>query len=162
MDPATSAADAARGGTSGGVAISLPIRWGDMDALGHVNNIIYFQYCESARIAYFERMGYERFRPTPRHGPGMVTASLNFRRQLHYPGTVTVRARVTRIGGKSFTLHYDVIDESDGQVVADGESVCVWVDYAQGRAEPLPRMLVDAIVEIEGDPGLRPAEPPST
>ena len=39
------------------VVIALPVQWGDQDALGHVNNVVYFRWYESARIAYFERVG---------------------------------------------------------------------------------------------------------
>src|SRR3990172_11935298 len=86
------------GTRSGGVTIEQEIRWGDMDALGHVNNIVYFQYCESARIAYFDAIGVDRYKERPEYGPGIVTASLNFRRQLRYPGKVRVTANATKVG----------------------------------------------------------------
>lgn len=140
-----------------GVAIEIPVRWGDMDALGHVNNTVLFQYCESARIAYFERCEAEaegRVDKGPRDGPGLVQADLSFRKQVVYPGTVRVETRCTRIGGRSFTLAYTLRDAETTDVVAEGSSVCVWVDYAAGKALDLPEALVAAIVAIEGDPGL--------
>ncbi|MBX7169002.1 MAG: acyl-CoA thioesterase [Pirellulales bacterium] len=140
-----------------GVTVVCPIRWGDMDSLGHVNNIIYFQYCESARMAYFEALGLRNFQRQPTDGPGMVAANLNFRRQLRYPGTVHVTANVTQIKDRSFTLSYRLVDAEDGAVVADGASVCVWVDYAAGKALPLPTAMVDRMIELEQNPGLRGA-----
>lgn len=137
-----------------GVTIECPIRWGDMDALGHVNNIVYFQYCEDARIAYFEALGINEFKLQPSDGPGMVTASLNFRKQLRYPGTVAVTANVTSIGGKSFVLGYTIRDLADGSVAADGSSVCVFVDYAAAKAKPLPRGMIERMAEIEQNPQL--------
>ncbi len=137
-----------------GVTIRCEIRWGDMDALGHVNNIVYFQYCESARIAYFERLDYERLREHDRQGPGMVAANLNFRRQLAYPGAVDITAHVTSISRKSFTLAYEIREVANSEVAADGSSVCLWVDYAQGKAMPLPKELVEGIVAIENNPAL--------
>ncbi len=137
-----------------GVTIRCEIRWGDMDALGHVNNIVYFQYCESARIAYFERLDYHRLREHDRIGPGMVAANLNFRRQLAYPGTVDVTAHVTSISRKSFTLAYEILEVGNPEVAADGSSVCLWVDYAQGKALPLPKELIAGIVAIENNPAL--------
>jgi acyl-CoA thioester hydrolase len=125
-----------------------------MDSLGHVNNIIYFQYCESARMAYFEAIGLERLRRKPTDGPGMVSAQLNFRRQLRYPGTVRVTANATAIGNKSFTLSYTLMDVADNAVVADGSSVCVWVDYETSRAMPLSDALVARIAELEHNPTL--------
>jgi acyl-CoA thioester hydrolase len=137
-----------------GVTVDCQIRWGDLDALGHVNNIIVFQYCESARIAYFEAIGLDRFKEKPTDGPGMVSASLNFRRQLHYPGMVRVTANTTAIGEKSFTLEYVVRDLADGQIAADGSSVCVWVDYEAARAKRLPDALVARIAQLEHNPEL--------
>jgi len=133
----------------GGIEVEQQIRWGDLDALGHVNNTIFFQFCESARIAYFAALGLERFKERPTDGPGIVTATLNFRQQLHYPGRVKISARTTRVGGKSYTLAYEIRDAATGTVAADGESVCVWVDYAAGRAMPLPAALVEAMAQID-------------
>lgn len=143
-----------------GVTIECPIRWGDMDALGHVNNIVYFQYCEDARIAYFEALGIDRFQDQPTDGPGMVTASLNFRKQLRFPGTVAVTANVTSVGGKSFVIAYTIRDLADGSVAADGSSVCLFVDYAAAKAKPLPREMVERMAELEQNPQLL-AERPS-
>lgn len=146
--------------SAAGVTIECPIRWGDMDALGHVNNIIFFQYCESARIAYFEAIDLEQFRERPTDGPGMVSANLNFRRQLKYPGLVRVTANTTTIGEKSFTLRYTLRDAADGAIVAEGDSVCLWVDYAAAKAMRLPDRFVARIAEIERNPALasRPAK----
>ncbi len=137
-----------------GVTVRCEIRWGDMDALGHVNNIIYFQYCETARIAYFERLEPQRFRKHEREGPGMVAANLNFRKQLAYPGAVDVTAHVTSISGKSFSLAYEIYEAATGALAADGSSVCLWVDYAQAKAQPLPEELVAGIIDIEQNPTL--------
>ena len=147
--------------SSSGVTIEQPIRWGDLDSLGHVNNIIFFQFCESARIAYFERIELDRFKRKATDGPGLVAAKLNFRRQLRYPGTVAVSANVTRIGGKAFTLSYAIRDVADGEIAADGDSVCVWVDYQAGRAMPLPEPLIEKIRLLERDDRLGRIDPPS-
>lgn len=141
-----------------GVSVDCPIRWGDMDALGHVNNIIFFQYCETGRIAYFDALEIDRHRRQPTDGPGMVAANLNFRRQLKYPGTVRVTAHTTQVGERSFTLSYSLVDLADQAVVADGASVCLWVDYAIGKAMRLPDELVAAIARIEGRPELTQRE----
>jgi len=143
-------------GSDSGVTIEQQIRWGDLDALGHVNNIVFFQFAESARMAYFDAIGIADFKEAPLDGPGMVSANLNFRRQLKYPGTVRVTTNVIRIGAKSFTMQYTLRDAADDFVVADGESVMVWVDYAAGRARPLSPSLIERIIAIEKNPKLQP------
>jgi len=132
-----------------GITLELPIRWGDMDALGHVNNTIYFQFCESARMAYFDAIDLTRFQSKPTDGPAIVTANLSFRRQLHYPGTVLASANVTKVSGRSFVLSYRIRNAADGETAADGDSVCVWVDYDAGKAMPLPDEMVKAFAERE-------------
>lgn len=138
-----------------GIFVDCDIRWGDLDAIGHVNNIIFFQFCESARIAYFDALGVDRFKRKPTDGPGMVAANLNFRRQLKYPGRIRATANCTQVGERSFTLSYTIIDLADGFVAADGASVCLWVDYAEGKAMRLPDELVDQIARTENRPELR-------
>ena len=129
--------------------ITVPVRWGDMDAFGHVNNAKYFTYCESARIAYFETIGLGAQTTTPDHGPSVVTATCNFRRQVHYPATLEVGARTTKIGRTSFTLEYGIFLEGTDDVVADGSSVVVWVDYGAGKSAPLPESLKERIREVD-------------
>lgn len=138
-----------------GVTIEQQIRWGDLDALGHVNNIVFFQFAESGRMAYFETLKITDFKEAPLDGPGMVSAQLNFRRQLKYPGTVRVTTHVIRIGEKSFTMHYTLRDTIDDFIVADGESIMVWVDYAISRAKPLSMEFIERVIEIEKNPNLR-------
>ncbi len=131
------------------VWVTIPVRWGDMDALGHVNNALFFTYCESARIRYFEVVGLDDFREHDRQGPGLVTAMCNFRRQVHYPATLEVGARATRLGSKSFTLEYEIFPQGSDEPVADGSSVAVWVDYAASKALPLPDALRERIHALD-------------
>ena len=140
-----------------GTQIEVPVRWGDMDALQHVNNINYFQFCESARIAYFETIGlFDKTGSTL--GPSLVAAQLNFRRQVHYPATLQVGVSASKIGNTSFTLSYVIRNSAGNELVADGSSVVVWVDYSRGKPVPLPEELIERMVELEGNPDLRPAK----
>ena len=77
--------------------IELPVHWGDQDALGHVNNVQFFRYLESARVAYVETVfGL----PVRADGEGVILADLQcaFRSQLEYPVTVEVGTRIARLG----------------------------------------------------------------
>ena len=123
------------------VWITLDVRWGDMDAFGHVNNAKYFTYCESARIRYFEELDLEAYREHESHGPAVVSATCNFIRQVHYPATLDVGVRAAKIGRSSFTLDYVILRHGSDEVVADGNSVAVWVDYAAGTSIPVPEAI---------------------
>lgn len=130
--------------------ITVLVRWGDMDAFSHVNNAQYFTYCESARIAYFERLGIGLDRSAVQQAPAVVTATCNFLRQVHYPATLEVGVRTVKVGRSSFTLEYGIYLQDTEERVADGSSVVVWVDYQAEKAMPLPDNLRQQIRDIDG------------
>ena len=132
---------------------AIPVRWADMDTLGHVNNAKYFTYCESARISYFAAVRMFDHRETELQGPMLATATLNFRRPARHPAVIEVFTRVLEIGRSSFKMDYELFFEGTEERVADGTGVIVWVDYGTGKPIPLPEGLKAAIQEYErGDP----------
>jgi len=110
----------------------IPIRWGDMDAMGHVNNTVYFRYMEQARISWFEALVPERdaWKST---GIVIVNASCHYRRPLTYPGTVEVRLLVGRIGTSSVATFYELRVDADPEPYATGEAMVVFVGMATQR-----------------------------
>ena len=69
----------------------VTVRWGDMDAMGHVNNMIYLQYLESARVGYFEAIGWGiRIVDGRKQGPVVASQTFNYRRQVVYPDELEV------------------------------------------------------------------------
>ena len=112
-----------------------PIRWGDMDMLGHVNNTVFFRYCEQARIewTYGLHEGGDAYAET---GPVIVNASCTFLLPLVYPGDVEVRMYLGDPGRTSVGSYYEIL--KDGTKHADGAAKLVWIDLATGRSVPLP------------------------
>ena len=123
----------------------IPVRWADIDAFGHVNNAVYFTYCESARMGLFGKLELEKHREHPRHGPALVHAACDFHRQVHHPADLEVGVRIAEIGRRSFNLEYGVFLRGEDALVAEGKSAVVWVDYDAGRAIPLPEALRRAL-----------------
>ncbi len=119
----------------------IPIRWGDMDAMGHVNNTVYFRYFEIARLEWMYRVG-ATASPGVAEGPVIVNAFCNFLRQLEFPGDILVRHYVARPGRSSFET-YLTLERTDepGVLYAEGGAKTVWTDYAAKRAAPLPDWL---------------------
>jgi len=113
-----------------------PIRWGDMDALGHVNNTVYFRYMEQARIDWLESLAAAGIGYTRGEGPVIVDASCTFREPLVYPGEVEVRMFLGAPGRTSVGSFYELL--KDGRIYADGAAKIVWIDLATGRPTPLP------------------------
>ncbi|MDJ0349649.1 thioesterase family protein [Cryobacterium sp. PH29-G1] len=118
--------------------IEVALRWADMDANRHVNNVEFFRILEEARARWF---------PTTGDGAsllasGIVVASqgLDYAMPLSYRHEpVLVGLRVTRVGTSSFTLScriHDASADSDDRVYAAGNVVMVAVDDEAGRSRP--------------------------
>jgi acyl-CoA thioester hydrolase len=131
------------------VVIEVPVAWGDMDAQAHVNNTVYFRYFESARIAYFDRIGFRGGPGRAQIGPILGSTHCRFRRPLTYPDTVYVGVRVAEIGTDRLTLEQRIVSRRLGEVAAEGGAVIVCYDYAAGRKALLPDSVRERIVELE-------------
>jgi acyl-CoA thioester hydrolase len=131
------------------VSVSIPVAWGEMDAFQHVNNVVYARWLETARIAYFERVGLLRRMRDEGVGPILARTVVDYRRPVTFPDTVRVDAWVSRVGTSSFTMSFRVWSEAQGAEVATGEQVIVQLDYRSGRATPLDDALRAAIASLE-------------
>src|SRR5262245_17515748 len=131
------------------VVITLPVQWGDQDAFGHVNNVVYFRWMESARIEYFRLNGLTEL--MDRHGAGMILATIkcDFRRQLTHPDTMLVSASIASVGRTSMKMAHLVYSTSQQVVVAEGDSVIVMFDYKSQRPFPVPDDIRAKIDELE-------------
>jgi acyl-CoA thioester hydrolase len=118
---------------------SETVRWGDMDAMNHVNNIVYLQYLESARVGYFETRGWNTrdLGPTAQ-GPVVVSQTFNYRRQLHYPSALDIGVACPEIRNRSFVLTYAIFRRGTDDLIGDGSSVLAWLDYGLGKAVEIP------------------------
>lgn len=122
----------------------IPIRWGDMDAMGHVNNATYFRYLETVRIDWLHRLGGA---PDPRGtGPVIVNAFCNFYRQIEFPGTLLARHYVANPGRSSVDT-FITLERTDrpGEIDAAGGATLVWVDFPRQTSVPLPDWLRAAV-----------------
>lgn len=130
--------------------ITLPIQWGDMDSIGHVNNTIYFRYVESGRIAYFRAIG-----ATAEQGgfdaeaPILADIQCSFIGQLRYPATIDIGTRTSRIGTKSFHIEAGIFAQGEDVPAATSKAVIVWFDYENQATAPIPDALRQRIVDLE-------------
>ena len=120
----------------------IPVRWGDLDAMGHVNNTVYMRYFESLRVQWLERFAAE---PNPQGvGPVMANGFCNFIRQIEYPGEVLARhyVQAPREGARSLDTFFTLAMVEAPEVVhANGGATLVWVDFPNKKSVPLPEAL---------------------
>ncbi len=131
------------------VAVQMPVAWGEMDAFGHVNNVVYFRYFETARIAYLERIRGLEYMQETGIGPILASTQCRFRVPLTYPDTVSVGARVHSIEADRFTMDYCVVSHQLQKVAAEGSGLIVMFDYRNNTKAPLPDVLRQRIETIE-------------
>ena len=120
----------------------IPIRWGDMDAMGHVNNTTYFRYMEQARISWFDVLVPEA-EAWKEIGIVIANASCNYKRAMVYPGTVEVKLYVGEPAGSSVPTFYEMHIEGDEKPYADGAATVVFIDLAKQK----PRRIPDTVRE---------------
>lgn len=127
-----------------------PVQWGDQDLFGHVNNVVYFRWLESARIAYFQESGLADLMARHKVGPILASIKCDYRRQLRYPDTVRISASVVKLGRSSLQMNHLIYSDSLGGIVASGESTVVVFDYSLQRSAPIPDDVRARIDEFEG------------
>lgn len=126
--------------------MELTPRWGDMDAMNHVNNAVYLRYLEEARIQWLNSQQTDWF--DDRHVPVLAQAMLNYRLPITYPATVVIELFTRRIGNSSLTVGHRIQDRQTGALHCDGEVVVVWIDRHSGRPASLPDAIRQAAENI--------------
>jgi acyl-CoA thioester hydrolase len=115
----------------------MTMRWGDMDALGHMNNTVYFRCLELARISWFEALGIDYL--GQQEGPILGSVSCRFRIPVVYPANLLISLHAGKPRNSSFALTSSISDEADAaRVYATGEALLVWIDLKDGKSKPLP------------------------
>jgi acyl-CoA thioester hydrolase len=141
--------------------LHIPVAWGEMDALGHVNNTVYFRYLESARIAALRSLGLTDVRSHAGVGFILQHVACRFRRPVHFPDTLAVTARLTSLGQDRFTLAHEVISTALTDVAAIGEGTIVTYDYRAASKVPIPSDLYAVLKRLlpiaDGSPPVPPA-----
>lgn len=114
------------------------VRFGDIDMLGHVNNVVFARYFETGRTNFFEQLGL-RFDPQALGEGNFVMAEtrIRFIAELHYPASIDIATGVGRIGRSSVIVPQAIF--RDGQPVAEAETVCVYVDMKERRPRRCPK-----------------------
>lgn len=134
------------------ISIDIPIHWGDMDALGHVNNVLFFRYLESSRVAYIAAMGLASLRDVNGVGFILQHVECRFRKPVVYPDVLKVRTRLVEMGTDRFTLEHEVFSTKQDAVAAIGRGTIVTYDYSAGTKVEMPPLVRQAIEKIEGRP----------
>ena len=131
------------------VVIELPVQWGDMDALAHVNNVVYLRWFESARIAYFDQVSFMAKLQTDKLGPILASSEIKYRVPIEYPDSVFVGVAVKRLGDNDLVQHYGVFSLAKNMVTTIGESRIVMYDFNHQAKVTIPDDVLENIKRLE-------------
>ncbi len=122
----------------------LPVQWGEQDLFGHVNNVVYFRWLESARVDLLAACPSSVSLTTEGLGPILASITCDYRRQLRFPDEVWVGSRVGKLGNSSVELEHVVVSRQQQQVVATARCVVVVFNYQLQRPTRIPEDLRQA------------------
>lgn len=112
---------------------TFEIEWNDMDALGHVNNGRYFDYFQESRIQWLGSLGFTLFE---KKGPVVITMSATYIKAVVYPATLTIKSTAHSPGRSSLLMDHEIYQNDE--LVTQGQSKIVWIDYEKNQSIPLP------------------------
>ena len=128
--------------------ISQAVQWGDMDAANHVNNTVYLRYFESARIEFFNQMGFMDFTGVDGVGPILAEITCKYKAPLTFPDTIKITARIlpNSLTEYGFIMQHVVYSEKLQRIAAEGTSRIVCYDYKNKRKALIPNELINKLV----------------
>ena len=120
---------------------AIPVRFRDIDAMGHVNNAVYATYLEQARADFFREVVDEGLTEVE---TVLASLTIEFRQPITADQTVTVGLSIPELGKASIPMEYEIRRE-DGTVAATAETVQVAYDSAAESSRPIPVVWREAI-----------------
>ena len=130
----------------------LSTRWGDSDAMGHINNVKYSRYFESARSDYFNQVLNLEFAHKMPSGVILADLKVAFIDQLHHPKDLEIGSRISRIGSSSLDMDSAIFIKGEDKVITTSRGVMVWFDFVANETKPVPDNIRQTLIEYEQIP----------
>ena len=125
------------------------VHWGETDMFGHINNVAYFRYIESARVKYMAEVLSVDFGPDSSDTCLLLDLQCRFISQLHFPSDIEIGVRTERMGSKSFDLYSELFRKGEDSPFAVSTAVLVWYDFTVQKTKPIPPEIRQKIIGLE-------------
>ncbi len=135
------------------IITEIPVAWGEMDALQHVNNAVYFRYFETARLDYFKEIGLLVNITESHIGPVLSDTHCRYKLPITYPDTLLVGSKVIDVQNDRFTMEYQIISKKHNKVSTIGQATCVMFDFQNNTKALLSEELKQKISDVEKQTG---------
>ncbi|GAL17762.1 1,4-dihydroxy-2-naphthoyl-CoA hydrolase in phylloquinone biosynthesis [Vibrio maritimus] len=127
------------------VVTEIPVAWGEMDALNHVNNAVYFRYFETARLDYFSHIHLMEDMAVTNIGPVLGDTYCRYKLPVTYPDTLLVGSRITDVKDDRFTMEYQIVSKKLQKVTTIGHATIVMFNFGTNKKANLSETLLQAI-----------------
>jgi acyl-CoA thioester hydrolase len=134
-----------------GFSMVQRVRFGDLDAMQHMNNVEFLRFFETARIDFFRQLNPDHA-PTTRRAFGFIFAECHiaYRSPAFFNDEIRTWIRPTELRRSSLRIDFEMRVEGDDRLVAEGYGVMVGYDYEAGKSQPLPDSLRRRIEPLLG------------
>jgi acyl-CoA thioester hydrolase len=126
--------------------LSIKIDWSELDLFGHVNNVFFYRYMQSARVRFWQQIGLYGMYENEKIAPLLASAAIDFKKPLLYPGHVHVHYKPDFVKTTSFGLVYTMLDDH-GEIAATGKDAMVLFDFGKNMKLKIPDILRGHISE---------------
>ncbi len=121
-------------------SVQQKVAWGDMDAFGHVNNVVYARYFETGRASYFEDMGlWESPQKPMEGGPVLTHLEMDYRKQVRFPETIEISLKLDSVKNRSFSIVCSMWNQA-GECVLTGRAELLWFNFSTGKPGAIPNV----------------------
>jgi acyl-CoA thioester hydrolase len=110
--------------------IILRIDWSELDTFGHVNNVMFMKYVQTARLNYVEVIGLMNLYRTKNIGFMVAETNCQYKKELQYPGIIAINTKLVFMKNTSFSLEHTLTND-DGIIVAIAKDVLVVFDFTK-------------------------------
>ncbi|MFV0574431.1 MAG: acyl-CoA thioesterase [Vibrio sp.] len=131
------------------VVTEIPVAWGEMDALQHVNNAMYFRYFETARIDYFKHINLMENIAITQVGPVISETSCRYKIPVTFPDTLFIGTKITDLQNDRFTMKYQIVSKKLNKVTTLGSATVVMFDFKNNQKANLTPEVLATIHQLE-------------
>ncbi|WP_338363972.1 thioesterase family protein [uncultured Pseudoalteromonas sp.] len=126
----------------------ITVAWADMDALQHVNNVVYLRYFEIARIDFLNKINqFDAIKPGA-VGPVISENNIRYKRPVTFPDTLTVGVTISDIKSDRFMMNYSVFSHAQQAITTTGYSQVVMFDFKTGQKATITEPLLSALKQF--------------
>ncbi len=120
--------------------LELRMDWSEIDIFGHINNVAIFKYVQAGRVNYLEAIGLMQLQYKTKVGPILVSTNCQFRKQLFYPGLITIYSTGNFIKNTSFGIKHVICNEKN-EIAVEAQDVIVFFDFNTNTKLPITNEL---------------------